>query len=32
MDKRTDKVQTITNIPLPPPQEENGIAIGTNVI
>ena len=30
--RRTDKVQPITNIPLPPSQEENGIAIATNVI
>ena len=30
-DRRTDKVQPITNIPLPPSQEENGIAIATNV-
>ena len=30
-DRRTDKVQLITNIPLPPSQEENGIAIATNV-
>ena len=31
-DRRTDKVQPTTNIPLPPSQEENGIAIATNVI
>ena len=30
-DRRTDKVQPITNILLPPSQEENGIAIATNV-
>ena len=28
-DRRTDKVQPITNIPLPPSQEENGIAISS---
>ena len=31
-DRRTDNVQAITNIPLPPSQKENGIAIATNVI
>ena len=31
-DRLTDKVQPITNIPLPPSQEGNGIAIATNVI
>ena len=31
-DRRTDKVQPITNILLPPSQEENGIAIALNVL
>ena len=31
-DRRTDKVQPITNILLPPFQEENGIAIAINVL
>ena len=31
-DRRTDKVQPITNIPLPPSQEENGITIATYCI
>ena len=31
-DRQTDKVQPITNAPIPPSQEENDIAIATNVI
>ena len=31
-DRRTDKVQPVRNISLPPSQEKNGIAITTNII